>query len=92
MNKLKYILKCLKTLDYKNMFKIAKKISKKEHKLFIVILVQVYVEIKTYKNQSAQDTLTKFPTIIRWLLYYVLLYLIIFEECTLQNSFIYFGF
>ena len=60
--------------------------------LFIVILVQVYVEIKTYKNQSAQDTLTKFPTIIRWLLYYVLLYLIIFEECTLQNSFIYCGF
>lgn len=43
MNKLKYILKCLKTLDYKNMFKIAKKISKKEHKLFIVILIDIVI-------------------------------------------------
>ena len=33
MNKLKYILKCIRTLDYKNMIKIAKKIAKKEHKL-----------------------------------------------------------
>lgn len=60
--------------------------------LFIVVLVQVYVEIKTYKNQNAQDTLTRYPAIMRWILYYVLLYVIIFEEYSLQSSFIYFGF
>ena len=39
MNKLKYILKCIRALDYKNMIKIAKKIAKKEHKLTLFILI-----------------------------------------------------
>ena len=41
MNKLKYILKCIRTLDYKNMIKIAKKIAKKEHKLTLFILIDM---------------------------------------------------
>lgn len=47
MNKLKYILKCLKSLNVKNMFKIAKKIAKKTHKLSLFILIDIiYCGIK----------------------------------------------
>ena len=43
MNKLKYILKCIARLDYKNMIKIAKKISKKQKKLFIFIFIDMII-------------------------------------------------
>lgn len=41
MNKIKYILRCIKTLNYKSMIKIAKKISKENNKLFIFILIDM---------------------------------------------------
>lgn len=41
MNKIKYILKCIKTLNYKSMIKIAKKISKENHKLLIFTLIDM---------------------------------------------------
>lgn len=43
MDKIKYIFKCIKTLDYKNMIKIAKKISKRHHKFFIFILIDMVI-------------------------------------------------
>lgn len=41
MNKIKYILRCIKTLNYKSMIKIAKKISKENHKLLIFTLIDM---------------------------------------------------
>lgn len=41
MNKLKYILKALKSLNIKNMFKVAKKVSKKSHKLSLFIFIDM---------------------------------------------------
>ncbi len=47
MNKVKYILRCLKSLNIKNMFKVALNIAKKENKLFILILIDIiYCGIK----------------------------------------------
>lgn len=47
MNKIKYILRCLKSLNIKNMFKVARNIAKKEKKLFIFILIDIiYCGIK----------------------------------------------
>ncbi len=47
MNKIKYILRCIKSLNVKNMFKIARKIAKKEHKLSFFILIDIiYCGIK----------------------------------------------
>lgn len=43
MNKIKYLIKRICKLDYKNMFKIAKSLSKKTHKLLIVILIDMIV-------------------------------------------------
>ena len=41
MNKLKYILRALKSLNIKNMFKVARKVSKKAHKLTLFILIDM---------------------------------------------------
>lgn len=41
MSKMKYIMKCITRMDYKNMFKIAKKVSRKSKKLLIHILVDM---------------------------------------------------
>ena len=60
--------------------------------LIIFIAIQIYVDVKTYKNQSAQDTIKKYPTIIRWVLYYGLFYLILFERFIVETHFIYGGF
>lgn len=54
--------------------------------------MQIYADTKTYKNQSAQDTIKKYPTIIRWVLYYGLFYLILFERFIVETHFIYGGF
>ena len=43
MNKLKYILRAIKSLNIKNMIKVAKKVSKKSHKLFIYILFDMII-------------------------------------------------
>lgn len=41
MKKLKYLLRTIKNMDFKNMFKITKQVSKKAHKPFIVILFDI---------------------------------------------------
>lgn len=41
MNKLKYILKCIRTLDYKNMIKVARKVSKKSKRFILFILIDM---------------------------------------------------
>ena len=41
MNKLKYILRAIKSLNIKNMLKVAKKVSKKAHKLTLFILIDM---------------------------------------------------
>ena len=43
MNKIKYLIKRICKLDYKNMIKIAKSLSKKTHKLFIVIFFDMII-------------------------------------------------
>jgi len=43
MRKLKYILKAIKNMDFKNMIKVAKKVAKKSHKLTIYILIDIVV-------------------------------------------------
>ena len=60
--------------------------------LILFIAMQIYADTKTYKNQSAQDTIKKYPTIIRWVLYYGLFYLILFERFIVETHFIYGGF
>lgn len=60
--------------------------------LIFFIAIQIYADAKTYKNQSAQDTIKKYPTIIRWVLYYGLFYLILFERFIVETHFIYGGF
>lgn len=47
MSKLKYILRCIKHLDIKNMFNVARKLSKKTKKFTIFILIDIiYCAIK----------------------------------------------
>lgn len=58
----------------------------------IVSFIHSDADTKTYKNQSAQDTIKKYPTIIRWVLYYGLFYLILFERFIVETHFIYGGF
>ena len=41
MKKIKYLFKTIKNMDFKNMFKITKQVSKKAHKPFIVILFDI---------------------------------------------------
>ena len=41
MSKVKYLIKCIKRLDYSNMFKIVKQVSKKSHKLRIIIFLDM---------------------------------------------------
>lgn len=41
MNKLRYILKCIKRLDYKNMIRIAKRIARDNNKLVLFVLVDM---------------------------------------------------
>ncbi len=41
MKKLKYIIYCIRRLDYKNMIRTAKKVSKKSHKPFIYIFLDM---------------------------------------------------
>lgn len=41
MRKIKYLFRCIIRMDYKNMFKIAKKISKKTHKLTLFIIIDM---------------------------------------------------
>ena len=41
MGKVKYLLKRIRKLDYKNMFRIAKKISKKTNKSYIGIILDM---------------------------------------------------
>ena len=41
MGKVKYLLKRIRKLDYKNMFRIAKKISKKTNKNYIGIILDM---------------------------------------------------
>ena len=60
--------------------------------LILFIAMHIYADTKTYKNQSAQDTIKKYPTIIRWVLYYGLFYLILFERFIVETHFIYGGF
>ena len=43
MGKFKYLLRRITKLDYKNMLKIAKKISKKTDKNFVFILVDIAI-------------------------------------------------
>lgn len=47
MRKLKYILRAIIDIDYKNMFKVTKNVSKKAHKLFITTLFdEIYCAFK----------------------------------------------
>lgn len=47
MRKLKYILRAIIDIDYKNMFKVTKNVSKKAHKLFITTLLdEIYCAFK----------------------------------------------
>ena len=47
MSKMKYILRCITKMDYKNMFKVAKKVSKKARKPRIWILIDmIYCGLK----------------------------------------------
>ncbi len=41
MNKLKYIFRAIKSLNIKNMFKVARKVAKKAHKLTIIIFIDM---------------------------------------------------
>lgn len=41
MKKIKYIISCILKMDYKNMFRIARSISKKHHRLTLVILIDI---------------------------------------------------
>lgn len=43
MSKVKYLFRLIRKMDYKNMFKIARKVSKKSHKLFIYIFVDMII-------------------------------------------------
>ena len=43
MSKLKYILRTIKRMNFKNMFKVARKVAKKSHKLTIYILIDMVI-------------------------------------------------
>lgn len=60
--------------------------------IIIIVIVQIYADANTYKDKNAQESLIKLPSIIRWMLYIVLIYMIILEGVFGKNSFIYFGF
>ena len=66
-------------------------------KLYLILLImfiplQIYADVKLYKNQSAQETIKRFPTMVRWVLYYALFYLILFGRYSVETFFIYGGF
>ena len=56
------------------------------------IAMQIYVDIKLYNNQSAQDTVKRLPLMVRWVLYYALFYLILLGKYSVETFFIYGGF
>lgn len=58
----------------------------------IICALQVFVDVKTYRNESVQEILLHFPIAVRWLCYIGFVYLIILEGVFGKSSFIYFGF
>ncbi len=59
--------------------------------LFVFVL-QILCDIKTYKGNSMQETVSAFPTPIRWALYFILMLTIVVFGMFGKSAFIYFGF
>lgn len=60
--------------------------------LFVFITIQLYVDKIIYTNGAPQKIVKSFPTVVRWILYYILFYSILIGKFSVDTVFIYMGF
>lgn len=58
----------------------------------IIGILQIFVDIKKYKNENPQEVMLHMPVLMRWILYTGFMYIIVLEGRFGKSAFIYFGF